>query len=61
VAWLLLPQASFMNPWPMGLVFFLGEWAGGLLLYFDERRYLALVRYQDIEEERNANRNEHHD
>lgn len=51
VAWLLLPQATFMNPWPMGLVFFIGEWAGGLLLYFDERRYLALVRYQNIDEE----------
>ena len=56
VAWLLLPQATFMNPWPMGLVFFMGEWAGGLLLYFDERRYLALVRYQDVEEERKENK-----
>ncbi len=47
IAWLLTPHASFVKPWPMGLVFFAGEWAGGLLLYFDERRYLSFVRYQN--------------
>jgi hypothetical protein len=27
------PRISFVNPWPMGLVFFIGESAGGLILY----------------------------
>ena len=31
----LLLQVSFQNPWPMGIVFFLGEWAGGFILHFD--------------------------
>ncbi|HSP06897.1 MAG TPA: hypothetical protein VLR94_06945 [Acidobacteriota bacterium] len=33
--YLLWPNPSFLNPWPMGLVFFLGEWACGLVLHFD--------------------------
>lgn len=37
-AWLLAPQVSFLNPWPMGMVFFAGEWVGGLILYFDGHR-----------------------
>lgn len=48
VYWLLMPHALFLNPWPMGMIFFLGEWAGGLILYKDHRRYLAFVRYQDV-------------
>jgi hypothetical protein len=51
VAWLLTPHASLANPWPMGIVFFAGEWAGGLILYFDERRYLSFVRYSYTQEE----------
>ncbi len=31
----LLLQVPFENPWPMGIVFFLGEWAGGFILHFD--------------------------
>jgi hypothetical protein len=50
VAWLLSPFATFLNPWPMGTVFFAGEWAGGLILHFDERRYLSIVRSMDVEE-----------
>ncbi|WP_089721769.1 hypothetical protein [Candidatus Entotheonella palauensis] len=34
---LLLPMGSFVNPWPMGLVFFVGEGAGGLLFWLDEQ------------------------
>lgn len=30
---LFLSQISFLNPWPMGIVFFVGELGGGLLLY----------------------------
>jgi len=26
---------AFSNPWPMGLVFFVGEWLSGLILHFD--------------------------
>jgi hypothetical protein len=32
---LLLPNISFLNPWPMGITFFVGEWLGGLILHFD--------------------------
>lgn len=32
---LLSPAPHFLNPWPMGIVFFAGEWAGGLVLHFD--------------------------
>jgi len=39
----LLPSArSFLDPWPMGIVFFIGELAGGLLLSLDQKT--ALVR-----------------
>ena len=41
---LLNPSIDFLDPWAMGLVFFTGEWAGGLILYFDERRYAAFAR-----------------
>jgi hypothetical protein len=32
VCCLLSPRVSFLNPWPMGIVFFLGEMAGGRVL-----------------------------
>lgn len=35
---LLHPDMTFFNPWPMGFVFFIGEAAGGLLLYADTKR-----------------------
>lgn len=38
MAWLLTPGMSFMTPWSMGIVFFAGEWAGGLILYLDDKR-----------------------
>lgn len=38
---LLLPIGSFVNPWPMGLVFFVGEGAGGLLFWLDEQSVRA--------------------
>ncbi|MBN1675707.1 MAG: hypothetical protein JXR37_31985 [Kiritimatiellae bacterium] len=34
---LLFPH-SFVNPWPMGIIFFAGEWAGGSVLYAVEKR-----------------------
>lgn len=41
--YLLWTEPSFLNPWPMGIVFFLGEWAAGFVLHFDgtEDRSLA--------------------
>lgn len=36
--WLFTPNASFFNPWVMGLVFCVGEWTGGMILHFDGRR-----------------------
>jgi hypothetical protein len=33
---LLLGPPSFLNPWPMGIIFFAGEWMGGIALHFDQ-------------------------
>ena len=35
--YLLSPHPSFLNPWPMGIVFFIGEWAAWWVMEFDER------------------------
>ena len=35
---ILLPSVSFLNPWPMGGVFFVGEMLGGFLLIDHEHR-----------------------
>lgn len=35
---LLAPASDFLNPWPMGIVFFAGEWAGGIILHCDDTR-----------------------
>ncbi|MDZ4815119.1 MAG: hypothetical protein SGI71_02490 [Verrucomicrobiota bacterium] len=32
---LLAPPTNFTNPWPMGIVFFAGEWLGGMILHYD--------------------------
>jgi hypothetical protein len=29
------PTMGLSNPWPMGIIFFLGEWLGGLIIFFD--------------------------
>ena len=55
--WLLAPSVSFLNPWPMGIVFFAGEWVGGLVLYLDDRRLDQLnatifnqeIAYEEVE------------
>ena len=43
----LLMGLPFSNPWPMGVVFFLGEWASGAILYLDRRRYASFTAYVD--------------
>lgn len=40
-ACLLWPSVSFVNPWPMGWVFFVGECAGGWILIRDHLRTLS--------------------
>ena len=40
---LLLPGITFLQPMAMGLVFCAGEWAGGTILYLDDRRYAAFA------------------
>lgn len=32
------PSLSFLNPWPMGVVFFIGEFLGGLVFHFNANR-----------------------
>lgn len=39
---LLTPAVTFENPWPMGLIFGLGEWIAGLVLHYDGTRPLPL-------------------
>lgn len=34
---LLSPNISFLNPMPMGLTFFIGEWVSAVILHFDNR------------------------
>jgi hypothetical protein len=41
---LLLPGLSFSQPLAMGVVFCVGEWAGGGILYLDDRRYAAFSK-----------------
>jgi hypothetical protein len=38
---LLSPTVNFVDPWPMALVFGIGELAGGLILHFDQTRKLS--------------------
>jgi hypothetical protein len=38
---LLFPNISFRNPWPIGIVFFIGEWAGGVVLHFGDNTNLS--------------------
>ncbi len=35
---LVIKPVPFLNAWPAGVLFFLGEWAAGVILHFDESR-----------------------
>ncbi len=37
VVCLVCPAVTFLNPWPMGAVFFVGEWVGGLIFCLDQQ------------------------
>ena len=39
---------SFLDPWPMGIVFFLGELAGGMLISFDQKTASTRVPLQTV-------------
>lgn len=43
--YLFLPGVSFLNPWIMGIVLFLGEWAGGIILHFDGTEKVSLSEF----------------
>lgn len=40
---LLTPWISFTNPWPMGVVFGIGEWIGGLIFHRNRMSDTALI------------------
>lgn len=44
-ACLLAPGAGLLNPWPMGVIFFVGETCGGLALIQDDRRHEQELLY----------------
>lgn len=43
VMFLLKPDIPFTNPWPVGIVFFVGEWIGGIVLHFDNAATTSLI------------------
>lgn len=55
--YLMLNDVSFLNPWPMAIVFFIGEWAGGVILHFGDRRVTIsdIVSIFFLKEERHVN------
>jgi hypothetical protein len=48
---------SFLNPWPMGIVFFIGEWAGGIILHFDGTEDTSFREFLNF----SAIKEDHHD
>lgn len=40
------PTRSFLDPWPMGIVFFIGEFAGGMLISLDQKTTSARAPQQ---------------
>jgi hypothetical protein len=48
-AYLVFQGASFLNPWPMGVMFFLGELAGGLILIHQEYTQQMLLKKEQAD------------
>jgi hypothetical protein len=46
---LLSPSVSFLDPWPMGIVFFVGELAGGLILLMNKNTPAEPVATESIQ------------
>lgn len=45
---LLSPTRSFLNPWPMGIVFCIGELAGGMLISLDQKTVAVRAKQQAV-------------
>lgn len=45
VAAMLAPWVSFTNPWPMGIVFGIGEWIGGFIFHRGRCPNAALTQF----------------
>lgn len=43
--YLFAPRTSFLQPWLMGIVFFIGEWAGGIILHFDGSEKVSFLEF----------------
>ncbi len=41
---LFLQGFTFLNPWPMGLVFFTGEWIGGVIFHYNGLPSISMLR-----------------
>lgn len=46
---LTLLRQPFLNPWPMGIVFFIGEWVSGMILHYDESERFPLPHFLNKE------------
>lgn len=56
IACLLVPGVTIMNPWPMGIVFFIGECAGGWLLRdYPDGNTIEPVERQEEQDHETAN------
>ncbi len=44
-ACLFIPEIRFTNPWPMGFIFFVGEWAGGFVFHFCRKPDAPLLSF----------------
>ncbi|RMH89436.1 MAG: hypothetical protein D6681_14355 [Calditrichaeota bacterium] len=56
--YLLFFNSSFLNPLPAGLIFFVGEWAGGVILHFDDAQPISvgkiLTLFSNLKEDKHA-------
>ena len=44
-AYLLAGSPAFTNPWPMGIVFFIGEWSGGVIFHYSKKQNATLREF----------------
>jgi len=42
---LFTPSIRFLTAWPMGIVFFIGEWTGGLVLFFNRNPHASFLDF----------------
>jgi len=46
--YLLTSDASFLNPWPMGIVFFIGEWMGSIILHYEDILNISWRNFKNV-------------